>query len=120
MPRSEPGCACSRKRVVPSLSAVTAAIRAIIGTSAGSAAAPPSLPARVTVSVNDHTALLTHAQWAYTNGGSLSFDQTYSNVGTYRLASTANIAARFPGYSVDGTITFSNYKQNPPVSPTVF
>jgi hypothetical protein len=93
------------------------------GTASTYSLVPKSTGSRVksvTVSVNDQSALLTHAQWAYTNGGSLSFDQAYSNVGSYRLASTANIAARFPGYSVDGTITFSNYKPNAPVSPSVF
>ncbi|HVN69278.1 MAG TPA: hypothetical protein VMU38_06500 [Candidatus Binatia bacterium] len=74
----------------------------------------------LTVTVNDQSALVSHAQWAYTNGGSLSFDQSYSPVGSYRLPSTAVIAARFPGYSVDGTMTFSNYKPNAPVSAGVF
>jgi hypothetical protein len=38
-----------------------------------------------------------------------------------RLAvAKGDIAARFPGYSVDGTITFSNYAPNAPVSPSVF
>ncbi len=74
----------------------------------------------VTITVNDQSALLTRAQWSYTNGGTLSFDQSYSTVGSYRLPSKADIAARFPGYSVDGTITFSNYKPDAPVSPSVF
>jgi hypothetical protein len=74
----------------------------------------------VTVGVSDASALVTHAQWAYTNGGSLTFDQTYASVGTFRLPAKATIAARFPGYSVDATITFSNYQPNAPVSPSVF
>jgi hypothetical protein len=55
-----------------------------------------------------------------TNGGSLTFDQTYASVGTFRLPAKATIAARFPGYSVVATITFSNYQPNAPVSPSVF
>jgi hypothetical protein len=74
----------------------------------------------VTVTVNDQTALISHAQWSYTNGGSLAFDQTYGPVGTYRLPAKDDIAARFPGYSVDGTLTFSNYHPNAAVSPSVF
>lgn len=74
----------------------------------------------VTVTINDASALVSHAQWLYTNGGKLDFDQTYMNVGAYRLPAKANIAARFPGYSVDGTLTFSNYQPNASVSPSVF
>jgi hypothetical protein len=72
------------------------------------------------VTVNDQTALISGAQWNYTNGGTLNFTQTYESVGTYRLPAKANIAARFPGYSVDGTLTFSDYQPNAPVSPSVF
>jgi len=64
--------------------------------------------------------LIARAQWAYSNGGSLSFDQSYANVGQYRLPAKANIAARFPGYSVDGTLTFANYQPNATVAPSVF
>lgn len=74
----------------------------------------------VTVTVDDRSALVTHARWAYTNGGSLSFDQVYANVGIFHLPSKATIAARFPGYSVDGTLTFANYNPNAAVSPSVF
>jgi hypothetical protein len=74
----------------------------------------------VTVYVNDQSALIDRAQWAYNNGGSLRFDETYESVGTYHLPSAANIEARFPGYSVDGTITFANYVPNAPVAPSVF
>lgn len=74
----------------------------------------------IVVSVDDTRALVTHAHWSYTNGGSLAFAQTYQNVGTFRLPAKADISARFPGYSVDGTLTFTNYQPNVPVSPAVF
>ena len=74
----------------------------------------------LTVSVSDSTALINHAEWLYNNGGKLDFDETYTNVGEFRLPSKANVAARFPGYSVDGTLTFSGYKPNASVSPSVF
>lgn len=74
----------------------------------------------VTVAVNDATALVSHASWLYTDGGKLDFDETYLNVGTFRLPAKANLAARFPEYSVDGTLTFSNYQPNASVSPSVF
>jgi len=74
----------------------------------------------VTVTIDDQSALLDKAQWSYTNGGSLTFAQSYANVGNYRLPSKATISARFPGYSVDGTLTFANYQPNATVSPSVF
>jgi hypothetical protein len=74
----------------------------------------------VDVAIDDNSALLQRAQWHYTNGGSLAVDQTYENVGIYRLPSKANVSARFPSYSVDGVLTFSNYQPNAAVSPSVF
>ena len=74
----------------------------------------------LTVRVNDRSALIDRAEWAYTNGGTLSFNQTYLNLGNFRLPAEATISARFPGYSVDGEITFSGYVPNAPVSPSVF
>lgn len=72
------------------------------------------------VFVNDQSALVDRAQWTYNNGGTLAFEDTYADVGAYHLPSAANIQARFPDYSVDGTITFANYDPNAPVSPSMF
>ncbi|MGA7200589.1 MAG: hypothetical protein WBX26_02070 [Candidatus Cybelea sp.] len=74
----------------------------------------------VVISIGDASALLSQAQWNYTNRGSLTFAQTYMNVGSYRLPATATISARFPDYRVDGTLTFTNYRPNAAVSPAVF
>jgi len=74
----------------------------------------------VVISVSDASALLSQAQWNYTNRGSLTFGQTYMSVGNYRLPATATISARFPDYRVNGTLTFTNYRPNAPVSPAVF
>jgi hypothetical protein len=74
----------------------------------------------ITLTVNDASALVSRAQWAYTNGGSMTFNETYTNAGAFRLPARANISARFPGYSVDGTLTFGGYIPNAPVSPSVF
>jgi len=74
----------------------------------------------VVVTIDDSSALLTSAQWNYTNNGTLTFSQTFANVGSFRLPSKANISARFPGYSVDGTLTFSKYQPGATVSPSVF
>jgi hypothetical protein len=75
---------------------------------------------RLTLSVEDASALISHVEWLYTNGGKLDFTQTYSDVGEFHLPSKTDIAARFPEYSVDGTLTFSNYQPNATVSPSVF
>ena len=74
----------------------------------------------IVVTIGDTSAMLRTAAWDYTNGGKLTVAQTYATVGSYRLPSQATIAARFPGYSVDGTLTFSNYQPNATVSPSVF
>jgi hypothetical protein len=74
----------------------------------------------VTVTVKDSSALVSHVEWFYTNGGKLDFAQTYTNVGEFHLPSKTDIGARFPGYSVDGTLTFSDYQPNASVSPSVF
>ncbi|MGB8910029.1 MAG: hypothetical protein WCC84_14885 [Candidatus Cybelea sp.] len=75
---------------------------------------------KLTVTIDDATALVRHAEWLYTNGGKLDLDQRYAAVGTFQLPITADISARFPGYSVDGTLSFSGYKPNAAVSPAVF
>ena len=49
----------------------------------------------ITLTVTDATALVARAQWAYSNGGTLSFDQTYMNVGQYRLPAKANSRLAF-------------------------
>ena len=58
------------------------------------------------LSVNDQSALIERVVWSYTNGGSLRFAQTYGAVSGFALPTKSDIAARFPDYSVDGTITF--------------
>lgn len=74
----------------------------------------------LTLSVDDRTALVGRAVWAYTNGGSLNFTQIYTRVGGFNLPAKSAIAARFPGYSVDGTLTFSGYQPNAAVAPSIF
>jgi len=82
--------------------------------------APKKADSRVkslTVTVNDASALVMQVRWLYTNGGQLEFTQTYTKVQQFSLPSEVNITARFPGYSVDGTLSFSNYRPNASVSP---
>lgn len=74
----------------------------------------------VVLTVSDRSALVKNVVWNYTNGGKLTLAQKYMTVGNYRLPATSTISARFPGYSVDGTVTFTNYQPNATVSPSVF
>lgn len=72
------------------------------------------------LTVSDRMALMRTSQWNYTNGATLIFSQTYMKVGDYQLPRKADINAHFPGYSVQGTLTFSNYQPNATVAPSVF
>ncbi len=74
----------------------------------------------LTVTVGDRQALIVRAVWVYTGGGTLSFAQTYLGVGVCRVLSTSNISARFPQYSVDGTLQLSNYRLDARVPASVF
>ncbi len=74
----------------------------------------------ITITITDRTALLKTAHWLYTNNGNLLFEQHYHQVGNFHLPWKATIDARFPGYSVDGTLTFSKYQLNAAVPPSVF
>jgi hypothetical protein len=75
----------------------------------------------LTVGVDDKTALIVNAVWIYNNGGSLTLDQTYQSVDTvFEVPAWDNIEARFPGYSVDGQMTFSNYQVNASIPASVF
>lgn len=74
----------------------------------------------VTVTVDDAQAIVLHCEWLYKNGGRLDLTQTYVTVGVFQLPQKADIAARFPGYSVDGVLEITNYNPNAPVSPDVF
>ncbi|HTU83077.1 MAG TPA: hypothetical protein VMF61_13155 [Candidatus Acidoferrales bacterium] len=74
----------------------------------------------VTLTVSDRSALVKRAVWSYTDGGTLTFDQTYTTVGDFHLPARATIAARFPKYNVDGVLTITNYAPNAAVSPSVF
>jgi len=74
----------------------------------------------ITITITDRTALLKAAHWFYTNNGNLLFAQSYHQMGNFHLPWKATISARFPGYSVDGNLTFSNYQLNATVPPSVF
>jgi hypothetical protein len=61
------------------------------------------------VTVGDDAALVMSAVWTYRNRGRLTFTQGYQAVGPYRLPSTINVEACFPGSAIDGVIHLSGY-----------
>ena len=63
----------------------------------------------VTVSVDDGTRLIHDVHWAYTNGSSLVIAPTFEKLNGYSLPAHEDVAARFPGYSVDATLGLSNF-----------
>jgi hypothetical protein len=72
------------------------------------------------LTLDDDAAVITNAVWSYTNGGSLRFKWQRTTIGIYRVPSTIQIAASFPGYAIDGVIQLSNYRMNVGVPPDVF
>ena len=76
--------------------------------------------ANIQVKVDDASQLATQVIWNYANGGSLRANQKYTSLGSYHVLETEDIAARFPDYSVDGTLQFSNYQLNAAVDPSIF
>jgi hypothetical protein len=84
---------------------------------------PKKTGSRVTslvVTVGGDTGLIKSAVWKYANGGQLTFTQQYQTIGAYRLPSTINVEARFPGYTIDGVIQLTGYQTNVDVPNAVF
>jgi hypothetical protein len=81
---------------------------------------PGARVAKIEVSVDDDTALPKRIVWDYTNGGTLRADQQYVSDGGFHVIDVENISARFPDYSADGVLHFSNYRLNAPVDASIF
>ncbi|MBV8637773.1 MAG: hypothetical protein JO322_06775 [Candidatus Eremiobacteraeota bacterium] len=63
----------------------------------------------VTVSVDDGTRLIHDVHWAYTNGSSLVIAPTFQQQNGYSVPAHEDVAARFPGYSVDAALGLTNF-----------
>jgi hypothetical protein len=84
---------------------------------------PKKTGSRVTslvITVDDATELATSVVWRYANGARLTFTQQYQTIGAYRLPSTINVVARFPGNAIDGVIQLNGYRTNVDVPVAVF
>jgi hypothetical protein len=73
----------------------------------------------VTVLVNPQTYAIDSADFAYTNGSSVSLTLAYGG-NPYNLPSSANVTASFPGYKGGAAITYGTYQTNVPVPATAF
>ena len=69
----------------------------------------------LTVRVADDSHLIRQATWLYNGGETLSLTPAYTASAGFQLLSSVTISARFPGYDVDGTLQFSDYRLNVPV-----
>jgi hypothetical protein len=65
--------------------------------------------ATVTLSVDDGQKLIHDVRWAYKNGSSLQITPVFQKLSDYTLIAHEDVAARFPGYSVDGALALSGY-----------
>ena len=68
------------------------------------------------VRVGDESELIEELLWTYVSNETLSVHPTYAKSDDLELLSSAAISAHFTGYNVDGTIGFSDYKLEVPVT----
>jgi hypothetical protein len=63
----------------------------------------------LTISVDSTSRLIHEVLYSYTNGATLSIAPTFEHVGCCQLPAHEAIRARFPDYSVDGTLDLSSF-----------
>jgi outer membrane lipoprotein-sorting protein len=75
----------------------------------------------MTMWVSEKTYGIESVSFTYTNGSSLAvtFDRHHGS-SQYRFARSANVVAKFPGYSGTASITYGTYQLNQPIPPSVF
>jgi outer membrane lipoprotein-sorting protein len=72
------------------------------------------------VKVDDATATIRGYTWTYKDGGSVSFEQTFTTIGGNFLPDKQTGHVDLPSYRADVTSAFSNYKLNVAVADSVF
>jgi hypothetical protein len=72
------------------------------------------------VQVDDATATIRGYTWTYTDGGFVTFDQTFRNVGGNYLVDKQTGHVELPSYKADVTSAFSNYQLNVAIADSVF
>ncbi|HTX03008.1 MAG TPA: hypothetical protein VMD07_04955 [Candidatus Acidoferrales bacterium] len=76
--------------------------------------------AHLDVAVDDANAMPASFTWTYVDGGTVSFDQEYAQIGGNYLVRAQSGKVNLPSYNADVTTTFSNFRLNVPVPDTVF
>jgi hypothetical protein len=72
------------------------------------------------VKVDDATATIRGYAWTYKDGGSVSFDQSFTSIGGNYLPDKQTGHVDLPSYKADVTSAFTNYKLNVAVEDSVF
>lgn len=73
------------------------------------------------MSINGTTWAIEEIVFAYTNGATLQVNFAHEKGATqYHLARTVTVAAKFPSYKGNATITYGEYVLNQPIAATVF
>ena len=72
------------------------------------------------VKVDDATATVRSYSWTYKDGGSISFDQSFTSIAGNYLPEKQTGHVDLPAYKADVTSAFSNYKLNVSIAPSIF
>jgi hypothetical protein len=72
------------------------------------------------VKADDSTATIRGYTWTYKDGGSVSFDQSFTSIGGNYLVDKQTGHVDLPAYKADVTSAFTNYKLNVAVEDSVF
>jgi hypothetical protein len=72
------------------------------------------------VKVADSDATVTGYTWTYKDGGFVSFDQSYENIGGNYLVAKQTGHVELPAYKADVSSSFSDYKINVAVADSLF
>lgn len=72
------------------------------------------------VRVDDTSATIASYAWTYKDGGTVSFDQQFTNLSGAYLVEKQTGHVELPAYKADVTSNFKNYKLNVAIDDTVF
>ena len=74
----------------------------------------------IAVKVDDKTATIGELTWVYNDGGFATLDQTFTQIDGNYVANAQKGHVEVPNYKADVTLSFSNFKLNPPIPDSVF
>ena len=72
------------------------------------------------VRIDETNATIKAYAWSYKDGGTVSFDQSYTSIGGAFLIDKQTGHVEFPSYKADVTSNFKNYKLNVAINDKVF